>query len=104
MKTRRHVNVNVNEMILQQNRLFVPSLAERKDDITVIAKKILARRAISAGKALEGLSDKAVEMMLGYSWPGNLQELQSVLERSIMLSSGTSKPAVRHNKANSLGT
>lgn len=77
------------EMILQQNRLSVPSLAERKNDITVIAKKILARRAISAGKALEGLSDKAVEMMLGYSWPGNLQELQSVLERSIMLSSGT---------------
>ena len=72
------------ETLLERNRLTVPSLAERRDDISVIATKILQRRALTVGKSLEGLSDEAVDMLRRYSWPGNLQELQSVLERAIM--------------------
>lgn len=77
------------EQALAQNRLSVPSLAERKEDITAIAEHIVDRRARSAGKALEGLSADAKEMLQRYSWPGNIRELRSVVERAVMLTSGT---------------
>ncbi len=75
--------------ILNQNRLSVPSLAERKEDITTIADRILKRRATSVGKTLNGLSNDAIDRLRDYSWPGNIRELHGVLERSIMLSTGT---------------
>ena len=77
------------EQKLAQHRLAVPSLAERKADITVIADHIVDRRARSSGKALEGLSTDAKEMLQRYSWPGNIRELRSVVERAVLLASGT---------------
>ena len=41
------------------------------------------------GKAVEGLSDEAIEMLQQYSWPGNLRELRSVVERAVLLAPGT---------------
>lgn len=77
------------DQALAPHRLTVPSLAERNDDITVIANRIVDRRARSAGKALDGLSVDAEAMLRQYSWPGNIRELQSVVERAVMLASGT---------------
>jgi len=77
------------EQALAHHRLAVPSLAERKADITVIADHIVDRCARSSGKALEGLSDEAQEMLQRYSWPGNIRELRSVVERAVLLASGT---------------
>jgi DNA-binding NtrC family response regulator len=77
------------EQALAQCRLSVPSLAERKEDIAAIAGHVLDRRARSAGKALEGLSADAKQMLQRYSWPGNIRELRSVVERAVMLASGT---------------
>jgi serine/threonine protein kinase/CheY-like chemotaxis protein len=74
---------------LGQHRLAVPSLAERRDDISIIAESIISRRAVSAGKIIEGLTDEAVERLLQYSWPGNIRELQSVVERAVLLNNGT---------------
>ena len=76
------------EQALARHRLNVPSLAERREDVVPIAEHIVDRRSRSAGKALEGLSDEAKVMLQNYSWPGNIRELQSVVERAVLLSSG----------------
>ena len=77
------------DQTLSQHRIVVPSLAERKEDIAVIADHIVDRLARSAGKALDALSSEAQEMLRGYSWPGNIRELQSVVERAVLFASGT---------------
>jgi DNA-binding NtrC family response regulator len=77
------------EKALARHRLAVPSLAERNADVAVIADHIVERSARSSGKAVEGLSDEAIEMLQQYSWPGNLRELRSVVERAVLLASGT---------------
>ncbi len=76
------------EQRLAQHRLNLPSLAERRGDIVAIAEHIVARRSRSAGKAVEGLSDDAKKMLENYSWPGNIRELQTVVERAVLLASG----------------
>ncbi len=77
------------EQSIAQHWLAVPSLAERKEDITVIADHIVKRSGRSAGKAINGLSTEAKEMLLRYSWPGNIRELRSVVERAVLLANGT---------------
>jgi eukaryotic-like serine/threonine-protein kinase len=76
--------------VLGARRLAVPSLAERRDDVVLLANNIVAARARSLGKALDGLSSPSEEMLADYSWPGNLGELQSVVERAVVLATGTS--------------
>lgn len=73
--------------LLNTRPLKVPSLTERRDDVITLARTIVAERARSLGKTLEGLSGKSEQMLLSYSWPGNLRELQSVIERAIVLPS-----------------
>lgn len=83
---------SVNEELEQRigiHRLAVPSLAERREDIAVIAASIVERRARLAGKAIDGLVEGAEEMLCQYSWPGNIRELQNVVERAVVLASGT---------------
>ena len=76
--------------LLGGKRIAVPSLAERRDDVIPLAAGIVAARALSLGKAIDGLSRDAEEMLRHYSWPGNLEELQSVVERAVVLAQGTS--------------
>jgi DNA-binding NtrC family response regulator len=75
--------------LLGQRRLAVPSLAERRDDVVLLANCIVAARSRVLGKTFDGLSDSSEEMLVRYRWPGNLEELQSVVERAVVLSSGT---------------
>ncbi|MEK6235953.1 MAG: sigma 54-interacting transcriptional regulator, partial [Planctomycetales bacterium] len=70
-------------------RLAIPALADRREDIVALATCIAAAHARSLGKTLEGLSADSRERLMCYSWPGNLAELQSVVERSVVLSSGS---------------
>ncbi|PHS11134.1 MAG: hypothetical protein COA78_10355 [Blastopirellula sp.] len=75
--------------LLSTRRLTIPSLAERRDDIVLLANKIIADRSSSLGKALEGLNVQSEDILADYSWPGNLGELRSVVERAVVLTSGT---------------
>ena len=77
------------EDAIARHRLTLPSLTERKEDITVIADHMVDRLVRSSGKVLVGLSDDAKERLQKYSWPGNIRELRSVVERAVLLSSGT---------------
>ncbi len=66
--------------------LTIPPLRERKDEILQIANKHLEQNCIKYGFELKNFSDEAKKQLLEYSWPGNIRELLSVVERAVILS------------------
>ena len=68
--------------------LNVPPLRERQGDIAQLALFFLTRFARKFGKPLEGISQETMELLLGYSWPGNIRELQNIIERGAVLATG----------------
>jgi formate hydrogenlyase transcriptional activator len=66
----------------------VPSLRERKDDIPLLAKYFIERYATSAGKKIKNIDRKTLELLQAYDWPGNIRELQNVIERAVILCDG----------------
>ena len=63
----------------------VPSLRERKEDIPVLVEYFIDRYASKAGKSIRGVNKKSLELLQSYSWPGNIRELQNVIERSVIV-------------------
>lgn len=68
--------------------LEVPPLRERRSDIDQLAKFFVSRYARKLGKNITGISEAATQKLLSYSWPGNIRELQNVIERALILSTG----------------
>jgi transcriptional regulator with GAF, ATPase, and Fis domain len=66
----------------------LPSLRERKDDIPLLAKYFIARYANSAGKKIKNIDSATLELLRAYDWPGNIRELQNVIERAVILCDG----------------
>ena len=66
----------------------MPSLSERPTDIPLLARFFLDKFARKMGKAVRDLSPKARERLLHYPWPGNIRELQNVIERATILAGG----------------
>ncbi|MEH6467735.1 MAG: sigma 54-interacting transcriptional regulator, partial [Porticoccus sp.] len=69
--------------------LMVPSLRERKDDIPQLAETFLERFANESGLPVPTLSNEALQTLLGYSFPGNIRELENTLERAFTLCHGS---------------
>jgi DNA-binding NtrC family response regulator len=67
----------------------LPSLCERIEDIPALAHHFIAIYNRKAGKKITGLSDKVLKNMMGYHWPGNIRELENLIERSVLLAKGT---------------
>src|ERR1700722_9572734 len=65
----------------------VPPLRERKDDILMLVVYFVQRYANRAGKDIRSIDKKTLHLLQSYDWPGNIRELQNVIERSIILSS-----------------
>jgi transcriptional regulator with GAF, ATPase, and Fis domain len=65
-----------------------PPLRERKDDILTLVEYFVQRYAKKAGKSIRTIEKKTLERLRAYDWPGNIRELQNVIERSVILSSG----------------
>jgi transcriptional regulator with GAF, ATPase, and Fis domain len=65
----------------------VPPLRERKDDIPLLAEYFVQRYASYAGKNIRSIDKKTLGLLQSYYWPGNIRELQNVIERSVILSS-----------------
>jgi len=68
--------------------LEVPPLRERRSDIDQLARFFVSRSARSLGKQLTGISEAATQKLLSYSWPGNIRELQNLIERALILCNG----------------
>ena len=63
----------------------VPSLRERKEDIPMLVEYFVDRYSRKAGKKIGSIEKKTLELLQGYSWPGNIRELQNVIERSVVV-------------------
>jgi len=66
----------------------LPPLRERSDDIPVLAEYFIHRFASKAGKKIRNIERKTLEWLKAYEWPGNIRELQNVVERAVILCDG----------------
>jgi len=79
--------------LLGQHRLTIPPLRDRKDDVSFLARRVVASVAADPGSAAPVLSAPAEELMQSYNWPGNAHELRSVVANAAVLSRGVITPA-----------
>jgi formate hydrogenlyase transcriptional activator len=63
----------------------VPPLRERKEDIPILVEYFIHRYASKLGKKIRSASRKTIDLLQSYYWPGNIRELQNVIERSIIV-------------------
>ncbi len=63
----------------------VPSLRERVDDIPLLVSYLIERYAKRAGKQIRNIQKETLELFQAYDWPGNIRELQNVIQRAIVL-------------------
>jgi formate hydrogenlyase transcriptional activator len=68
--------------------LRVPSLRERADDIPLLVEYLIERYAKRAGKRILNVSNTTLDSLKNYHWPGNIRELQNVIERAVILCEG----------------
>jgi PAS domain S-box-containing protein len=63
----------------------IPSLRERREDIPLLLEYFIDRFARKAGKNIRSVNKKTLQLLQSYPWPGNIRELQNVIERSVIL-------------------
>jgi transcriptional regulator with PAS, ATPase and Fis domain/CHASE2 domain-containing sensor protein len=68
--------------------ITLPPLRERKEDIEIIARHFIHMYCGEYEKEIDGVSDKAMKVLLNYSWPGNIRELENVIQRGVILAKG----------------
>jgi transcriptional regulator with GAF, ATPase, and Fis domain len=66
----------------------IPSLRERREDIPLLVEYFIDRYARKAGKSFQAVNKKSFDLLQSYPWPGNIRELQNIVERSVILCSG----------------
>src|ERR1700688_60631 len=66
----------------------VPPLRKRREDIPMLVEYFVKRYAEKAGKQIRKIDNKTLELCQSYPWPGNIRELQNIVERSVILCSG----------------
>jgi two-component system, NtrC family, response regulator PilR len=65
--------------------IVLPPLRERREDIPLIAEHFLAKYNEQMGKAIAGISREAMDFLIAHEWPGNIRELENVVERAVAL-------------------
>ncbi|MBV8488309.1 MAG: sigma-54-dependent Fis family transcriptional regulator [Planctomycetaceae bacterium] len=84
--------------------LETPALRHRRDDIFELAVFFLNQHAERTGKLLTHIEPEAVEVLSAYDWPGNIRELENVIERAVILADGPAlsihdlPPHIQHNE------
>jgi formate hydrogenlyase transcriptional activator len=69
--------------------IHLPPLRERREDIPSLADHFLAKVADRLGREISGIDDESMRRLIAYSWPGNIRELQNVIEHSAILCDGS---------------
>jgi transcriptional regulator with GAF, ATPase, and Fis domain len=69
--------------------ITVPPLRERREDIPQLVWSFVREFGESMGKSIAEISKKDMDMLKSYSWPGNIRELRNIIERAMILSTGT---------------
>jgi DNA-binding NtrC family response regulator len=96
--TARDLKTSVTEGILRQDLYFrlnvvninLPSLADRKEDIPLLAYHFLAKFQRRTGKTVKAIAPEALNILVGYAYPGNVRELENIMERALALCDGRS--------------
>lgn len=68
--------------------LQVPPLRERRDDIPLLTRYFVQKHAHKLGRTIDTIPSAALEALTRYDWPGNIRELQNLIERSVILTAG----------------
>jgi formate hydrogenlyase transcriptional activator len=63
----------------------IPPLRERREDISILVDYFIDHFARKAGKSFRGINKETLSLLLSYPWPGNIRELQNVVERSVVV-------------------
>jgi len=64
----------------------LPPLRDRKEDLILLVRHFIKQYNKKTGKDIKGISDEALQSLMSYHWPGNIRELENLMERSILLS------------------
>jgi len=67
----------------------LPSLRERKEDISLLVKYFTRKKSMRLGKRIETVPERVMHTLMHYTWPGNIRELEHVIERAVILSQGS---------------
>jgi DNA-binding NtrC family response regulator len=70
---------------LNEFTITVPPLRSRKEDIPYLAERFLNITNIELNKNVKGFSESAMEILMGYDWPGNVRQLRSIIRRAVLL-------------------
>ncbi|WP_413587225.1 sigma-54-dependent transcriptional regulator [Bdellovibrio sp. HCB274] len=65
--------------------IFLPPLRERTDDIHALAQHFIKKFARQHGRTISGIANEALDMLKSYRWPGNIRELENVIERAFIV-------------------
>ena len=76
---------------LQVIQVFIPALRERKEDIPVLVEHFIQKYNTANGRDIKFVSPEAMELLMKYPWPGNIRELENVIERGIVLADSTAE-------------
>ncbi|MET1084610.1 MAG: protein kinase, partial [Burkholderiales bacterium] len=74
--------------LLATYQIAVPALKDRREDIPALVEHFVRRHARQFGKPVEGVSPESMRRLETYVWPGNIRELDTVLERAILVAKG----------------
>jgi formate hydrogenlyase transcriptional activator len=76
--------------------VHVPSLRERREDIPLLTRYFVQKHAQRMGRNIDAIPTPVLEALTNYDWPGNIRELQNVLERSVILTNGSALQVPMH--------
>ena len=68
--------------------LKLPRLKDRKEDIEILVGHLIKKYCAGYGKDIQGISDKAMRVILNHDWPGNIRELENIIQRGITFATG----------------
>jgi len=68
--------------------LVVPPLRDRREDIPLLIRHFVQKHAKRMGRKIETIPTEALQALTAYDWPGNIRELQNIIERSLILTTG----------------
>jgi len=74
----------------------IPPLRERKEDIPLLLEAFIKKYALLHNKKILGVTDKAMQMLMSYDWPGNIRELENMMERGVLLTASDQEIELSH--------
>jgi DNA-binding NtrC family response regulator len=77
---------------LNEFTIILPPLRKRKEDIPYLANRFLNEANEELGKGVRQIAESAIELLIHYPWPGNVQELKNVIKRAVLLASDVIEP------------